>query len=98
MKESPLILYIVHFIVCVTVMVMVSLEIRKYGTQDMLLCALKWFSLTAVIDSGFFLDEKIKKVKEESRKEKVDQYIKIFSMEKVFEQFNPLGGDKKNDV
>ena len=34
----------------------------------------------------------------ESRKEKVDQYIKIFSMEKVFEQFNPLGGDKKNDV
>ena len=32
------------------------------------------------------------------RKEKVDQYIKIFSMEKVFEQFNPLGGDKKNDV
>lgn len=69
MKESPLILYIVHFIVCVTVMVMVSLEIRKYGTQDMLLCALKWFSLTAVIGSGFFLDEKIKKVKEESRKE-----------------------------
>ena len=68
MKESPLILYIVHFIVCVTVMVMVSLEIRKYGTQDMLLCALKWFSLTAVIGSGFFLDEKIKKVKEESRK------------------------------
>lgn len=34
----------------------------------------------------------------ESRKEKVDQYIKIFSMEKVFEQFNPLGGDEKNDV
>lgn len=34
----------------------------------------------------------------ESRKEKVDQYIKIFSMEKVFEQFNPIGGDKKNDV
>ena len=34
----------------------------------------------------------------ESRKEKVDQYIKIFSMEKVFEQFNPLGGDKKNDL
>ena len=48
-------------------MVMVSLEIRKYGTQDMLLCALKWFSLTAVIGSGFFLDDKIKKVKEESR-------------------------------
>ena len=34
----------------------------------------------------------------ESRKEKVDQYIKLFSMEKVFEQFNPLGGDKKHDV
>ena len=34
----------------------------------------------------------------ERRKEKVDQYNKIFSMEKVFEQFNPLGGDKKNDV
>lgn len=67
MKESPLIHYIVHFIVCVTVMVMVSLEIRKYGTQDMLLCALKWFSLTAVIGSGLFLDDKIKKVKEESR-------------------------------
>lgn len=70
MKESPLILYIVHFIVCVTVMVMVSLEIRKYGTQDMLLCALKCFSLTAVIGSGLFLDEKIKKVKEESRNSK----------------------------
>ena len=74
MKESPLILYIVHFIVCVTVMVMVSLEIRKYGTQDMLLCALKWFSLTAVIGLGLFLDDKIKKVKEESRKEKEGQY------------------------
>lgn len=31
----------------------------------------------------------------ESRKSKVDQYIKIFSMGKVFEAFNPLGGDKK---
>ena len=37
MKESPLILYIVHFIVCVTVMVMVSLEIRKYGIQVLIL-------------------------------------------------------------
>lgn len=71
MKESPLIIYIVHFIVCVTVMVMVSLEIRKYGTQDMLLCALKWFSLTAVIGSGLFLDDKIKKVKEKAEKKKV---------------------------
>ncbi len=33
-----------------------------------------------------------------SRKEKVDQYIKLFSMGKVFEVINPLGGDKKNDV
>lgn len=33
-----------------------------------------------------------------SRKEKVDQYIKLFSMGKVFEVFNPLGGEKKNDV
>lgn len=33
-----------------------------------------------------------------SRKEKVDQYIKLFSMGKVFEVMNPLGGEKKNDV
>lgn len=33
-----------------------------------------------------------------SRKEKVDQYIKLFSMGKVFEALNPLGGEKKNDV
>ncbi len=33
-----------------------------------------------------------------SRKEKVDQYIKLFSMGKVFEVINPLGGEKKNDV
>ncbi len=33
-----------------------------------------------------------------SRKEKVEQYIKLFSMGKVFEVLNPLGGDKKNDV
>lgn len=29
----------------------------------------------------------------ESRKEKVDQYIKLFGMGKVFEMLNPLGGD-----
>ena len=29
----------------------------------------------------------------ESRKEKVDQYIQIFGMGKVFEMLNPLGGD-----
>lgn len=33
-----------------------------------------------------------------SRKEKVDQYIKLFSMGKVFEILNPLGGEKKNDI
>lgn len=33
-----------------------------------------------------------------SRKEKVDQYIKLFSMGKAFEALNPLSGDKKNDV
>ena len=34
----------------------------------------------------------------ESRKEKVDQYIQIFGMEKMFEMFNSLGGEKKNDI
>ena len=29
----------------------------------------------------------------ESRKQKVDQYIQIFSMGKIFENFNSLGGD-----
>lgn len=33
-----------------------------------------------------------------SRKNKVDEYIKIFRMEKVFEMMKPLGGEKKNDV
>ena len=33
-----------------------------------------------------------------SRKDKVDTYIKIFSMGKMFEAINPLGGEKKNDV
>lgn len=33
-----------------------------------------------------------------SRKDKVDQYIKLFSMGKAFEILNPLGGEKKNDV
>lgn len=33
-----------------------------------------------------------------SRREKIDQYIKIFSMSKAFEVFNHLGGDKKNNV
>ncbi len=34
----------------------------------------------------------------QSRKEKVDQYIKLFSMGKAFEVLNPLGGEKKNDI
>ena len=33
-----------------------------------------------------------------SRKNKVDQYIKLFSMGKAFEILNPLGGEKKNDI
>lgn len=33
-----------------------------------------------------------------SRKDKVDQYIKLFSMGKVFEMMGPLNGEKKNDV
>lgn len=33
-----------------------------------------------------------------SRKEKVDQYIQLFNMGKVFEVMNPLEGEKKNDV
>ena len=33
-----------------------------------------------------------------SRKEKVDQYIKLFNMSKVFEVINPLGGDNKNGL
>ena len=33
-----------------------------------------------------------------SRKQKVDQYIKLFGMGKIFEIMNPMGGEKKNDV
>lgn len=33
-----------------------------------------------------------------SRQKKVDEYIKLFSMEKVFEVFSSLGGEQKNDV
>lgn len=29
----------------------------------------------------------------DSRKDKVDQYVQFFKMGKVFEMFNPLGGD-----
>lgn len=34
----------------------------------------------------------------DSRKEKVDQYVKLFNMSKAFEIINPLGGDDKNDT
>lgn len=34
----------------------------------------------------------------ESRKNKVDEYIKLFRMGKIFEMMNPSGGEKKNDV
>ena len=33
-----------------------------------------------------------------SRKEKVDQYVKLFQMGKVIEVLNPLGGDKNHDL
>lgn len=31
-----------------------------------------------------------------SRRDKVDQYVKLFNMAKAFEAFNALGGDTKN--
>lgn len=34
----------------------------------------------------------------ESRKKKVDQYVKLFGLGKAFETFNFLGGENKNDV
>ena len=34
----------------------------------------------------------------ESRKKKVDQYVKLFGLSKAFETCNNLGGDNKNDV
>lgn len=34
----------------------------------------------------------------ESRKQKVDQYIKLFGIGKAFETFSALGGENKNDV
>lgn len=34
----------------------------------------------------------------ERRKQKVDQYIKLFNIEKVLETFNSLGGEHSNDV
>lgn len=34
----------------------------------------------------------------ESRKSKVDEYIKLFRIGKIFEMMGTLGGEKKNDV
>ena len=34
----------------------------------------------------------------ESRKNKVDEYIKLFRMGKIFEMMSSSGGEKKNDV
>ena len=33
-----------------------------------------------------------------NRKEKVDQYVKLFEMSKIFDIMNSIGGDKKNNV
>ena len=37
----------------------------------------------------------LKPYRKESRKEKIDQYIKLFSMSKVIEAFNNTGGEAK---
>ena len=34
----------------------------------------------------------------DSRKKKVDQYVKLFGLGKAFETFNFLGGENKNDI
>ena len=34
----------------------------------------------------------------DSRKQKVDQYVKLFGLGKAFELFGSLGGENKNDV
>ena len=47
-------------------------------------------------DSRTNLLKSLKPYLKESRKDKVDQYIQLMKMGKVFEIMNPLGGDKKN--
>ena len=47
-------------------------------------------------DSRTNLLMSLKPYLKESRKNKVDQYIQLMKMEKVFEIMNPLGGEKKN--
>lgn len=47
-------------------------------------------------DSRTNLLMSLKPYLKETRKSKVDQYIQLMKMGKVFEIMNPLGGDKKN--
>lgn len=47
-------------------------------------------------DSRTNLLMSLKPYLKESRKGKVDQYVQLMKMGKVFEIMNPLGGDKKN--
>ena len=47
-------------------------------------------------DSRTNLLNSLKPYLKKSRKDKVDQYIQLMKMGKVFEIMNPLGGDKKN--
>lgn len=49
-------------------------------------------------DSRANLLRSLKPYLKPSRKEKVDQYIKIFSMGKAFEMMGTFGGEKKNGV
>ena len=46
-------------------------------------------------DSRANLLRSLKPYLKESRKEKVDQYIQLFGMGKVFEMLGPLGGEKQ---
>ena len=47
-------------------------------------------------DSRTNLLNSLKPYLKESRKSKVDQYIQLMKMGKIFEIMNPLGGDNKN--
>ena len=47
-------------------------------------------------DSRTNLLMSLKPYLKESRKNKVDQYIQLMRMSKIFEIMNPLGGDNKN--
>lgn len=49
-------------------------------------------------DSRSNLLKSLKPYLRSSRKEKVDQYVQIFRMGKIFEVMNSLGGENKNDV